>query len=74
MAGDARGAAPVDGRIVAVIVAAIAAAEGVAPEDVRLRAVRPAQPGAWPSLWALAGRQAQMARRDEGIWRRGRRR
>lgn len=59
-----------DRRRLTAIMAAIAAFEGVAPEAVRvtgLRAAADGVPGAppagWPSLWALAGRQAQMAAR-----------
>ncbi|MBE3589354.1 MAG: hypothetical protein IMW98_00830 [Firmicutes bacterium] len=73
MPGKARGKALLQRRIVAAIVAAVAAAEGVAPEEVRLRSVTPAAPGGWPPLWSLAGRQDQMARRAAALWGKGRR-
>lgn len=55
-----------DPTLIAAIVAAVAGCLERSPEEVRLVGVRHlgnASAQAGPSLWALAGRQAQMARR-----------
>ncbi len=62
MRGQDRAAVP--GPVMAAIVAAIAAVLD-RPAGIQVVSVRPlaAPSGAWPPLWALAGRQAQMAAR-----------
>jgi len=61
-----------DRLVMAAAVAAIVACLGRDAQEVRVRGVRPLAPaepdaargtGALPPLWALAGRQAQMAAR-----------
>lgn len=57
---------PIETTVVAAIMAAVAACLDRSPESLRIRSITPVT-AAGPSLWALAGRMAQMtARRPAG--------
>lgn len=60
--------ADVPGSVMAAIAAAVAVVWEQPGAGFRIVAVRPAgaRDGGWPPLWALAGRQAQMAARRMG--------